>query len=319
MSAPRGIPFRWWHEVVLMVLLLALLLVAGSLIPNYLDWKNQLYLSRHLWEFAILALGMTLIIITGGIDLSVGSAMGLCAVAFGISFEATQSLAVASAGPVLLVGLAGGSLNGLLVARFKVHPLIVTLATYAAFRGIAEGCEPGKVVLTIRRRLRHAGPRQPVGRSLSRLSVRVPGCRLRRLSCRGRQAVASFMPWDTTSRRPGFRVSSSIASSLGSMPSRVCWLDWRRSFTFPRFNTAKADTGKGFELDVITAVVVGGTSIFGGRGNIVGTTLGLLLIHETRLFVSRYWGIEELKPIVIGSLLIVSVLAYRAVTKQQRE
>ena len=86
-----------------------------------------------------------------------------------------------------------------------------------------------------------------------------------------------------------------------------------------RFNTAKADTGKGFELDVITAVVVGGTSIFGGRGNIVGTTLGLLLIHETRQFVSRYWGIEELKPIVIGSLLVVSVLAYRLVTQRQRE
>ncbi len=85
-----------------------------------------------------------------------------------------------------------------------------------------------------------------------------------------------------------------------------------------RFDTATADAGKGFELDVITAVVVGGASIFGGRGNIVGTLLGLLLIHETRLFVSRYWRTDELKSIVVGCLLIVSVLAYRALLRKDR-
>jgi rhamnose transport system permease protein len=86
-----------------------------------------------------------------------------------------------------------------------------------------------------------------------------------------------------------------------------------------RFDTAKADAGKGFELDVITAVVVGGTSIFGGRGNVAGTVLGLLLIHETRLFVSRYWRIDELRSIVIGGLLIASVLAYRALVRRETD
>ena len=85
-----------------------------------------------------------------------------------------------------------------------------------------------------------------------------------------------------------------------------------------RFDTAKADVGKGFELDVITAVVLGGTSIYGGRGNIVGTTLGLLLIHETRLFISRYWGSDELRSMVIGSLLIVAVLAYQLVLRKRQ-
>jgi len=86
-----------------------------------------------------------------------------------------------------------------------------------------------------------------------------------------------------------------------------------------RFDTAKADAGKGFELDVITAVVVGGTSIFGGRGNILGTTLGLLLIHETRQFVSRYWRTDELRSIVIGLLLIVSVLMYQLLLSRRRD
>jgi ribose/xylose/arabinose/galactoside ABC-type transport system permease subunit len=70
---------------------------------------------------------------------------------------------------------------------------------------------------------------------------------------------------------------------------------------------------------VITAVVVGGASIYGGRGNIGGTVLGLLLIHETRQFVSRQWQIEELKSIVIGLLLIGSLLLYRVVRAPSRE
>ena len=86
-----------------------------------------------------------------------------------------------------------------------------------------------------------------------------------------------------------------------------------------RFDTARADAGKGLELEAITAVVVGGTSIFGGRGNIIGSVLGLLLIHETRLFVSRYWRIDELRSIVIGILLIVSVLLYRLVVRKGRD
>ena len=86
-----------------------------------------------------------------------------------------------------------------------------------------------------------------------------------------------------------------------------------------RFDTAKADAGTGLESDVITAVVIGGTSIFGGRGNIGGTVLGLLLVHETKLFVGRYWRIEELKSILIGSLLIVSILAYRTLAPRDRD
>ena len=85
-----------------------------------------------------------------------------------------------------------------------------------------------------------------------------------------------------------------------------------------RFDTAKADAGKGFELDAITAVVVGGTSIFGGRGNLIGTILGLLLIHEIRLFVGRYWELEEIKSIVIGILLIMSILVSRSLTSDER-
>jgi rhamnose transport system permease protein len=315
-ESARRAPFRWWHETVLAVLLVALLLVANILIPDFLTWKNQLYLSRHMWEFAILALGMTLIIITGGIDLSVGSTMGLCAVALGISFVATNSAAVASL-ICLLVGTAGGALNGLLIARFHVHPLIVTLATYAAFRGIAEGVSQGAA---------YSG----FGEGFARLArgtiheVPYPGFLFALLAV----LFAVFLGLSATGRFIyAIGHNEQAARFSGILVDRIKFTLYALSGLLAglatvvyvsRFNTAKADTGKGFELDVITAVVVGGTSIFGGRGNMVGTVLGLLLIHETRLFVSRYWGIEELKPIVIGTLLIVSVLAYRAAIRQQK-
>ena len=78
-----------------------------------------------------------------------------------------------------------------------------------------------------------------------------------------------------------------------------------------RRNTANPESGLGLELDVITAVVVGGTSIYGGRGSIAGTVLGILLIHEARELVNWRWSSAELNMVVVGSLLIVSVLAHR--------
>jgi rhamnose transport system permease protein len=81
-------------------------------------------------------------------------------------------------------------------------------------------------------------------------------------------------------------------------------------------NNAQASVGNGLELDVITAVVLGGTSIFGGRGRIIGTILGVALIHETREFVGWHWNRSELVPLVLGSLLIVSVAANALLTRK---
>ena len=110
-----GRSFPWWHETVIGVLLIVVLLVAGWLVPGFLKLQSQLLLSRQLWEFAILALGMTLIIITGGIDLSVGSTMGLSAVVFGGVHTATGSLLAASLA-CLITGLCCGAVNGALVS-----------------------------------------------------------------------------------------------------------------------------------------------------------------------------------------------------------
>ena len=90
-------------------------------------------------------------------------------------------------------------------------------------------------------------------------------------------------------------------------------------FFVARRNTAKADIGTQMELDVITAVVLGGTSIFGGRGRILGTVLGVLLIHETREFVNWHWSDQVLILIVTGVLLILSVLLNTLLTPRKRK
>src|SRR5215216_899342 len=135
--------FPYWHEIVLFVLLLGLMLVAWQVAPKFVQWRRQLLLSTHVWELALLALPMTFIIITGGIDLSVGSTIALTGVVLGLKYEAGMNIWLCCA-LALLAGTAAGALNGVFVAFVRVHPLIVTLATLSAYRGIAEGVSSGR-------------------------------------------------------------------------------------------------------------------------------------------------------------------------------
>lgn len=308
--------FRWRHEAVLALLLVGLLLAAAQAMPNFVSQRSQLILSKHIWETAILALGMTLIVITGGIDLSVGSAMGMCAVAFGLSYAITDSL-VMSCVACIVTGALGGALNGWLIAKLKVHPLIVTLATYAAFRGIAEGASQGNSY-------------SQFGESFGELArgtwweVPIAGWIFVGMAV----GYGIFLAKTPTGRYIYAIGNNEVAAVYsGVRADRIKFLLYTTSgllaglstlIYVSRFDTAKADAGMGIELDVITAVVIGGTSIFGGRGNIVGTVLGLALIHETKLFVGRYWQVDELKSVFVGVLLISSILANQVLkTKPQ--
>ncbi|MBN1902730.1 hypothetical protein JW926_15495, partial [Candidatus Sumerlaeota bacterium] len=116
--------YPFWHETVMGFLLLIFLAAMGMAEPAFISWQSQRELSTHIWELALLAIPMTLIIITSGIDLSIGSAMALAAVALGLCFEAGMSPWTASLIAIIAGGLAG-ALNGVFVAWIRVHPLIV--------------------------------------------------------------------------------------------------------------------------------------------------------------------------------------------------
>jgi rhamnose transport system permease protein len=309
--------FPYWHELLLAVLLIGLMVAAGLVDPVFVQPGVQLTLSTHVWELALLALPMTFIIVTGGIDLSVGATMALAAVVLGLSYSAGVNI-WACCVLALAAGTAAGALNGLFVAAVNVHPLIVTLATLSAYRGIAEGVSSGRDVAEFPAAFVWIGRGDvagvPVAGILFAVAAVVAGVVMWKTPF-GRSLYAMGYN-ETATRFSGIRTRAIkfILYTLSGLAAAVaaCLFVGRR-------NTAKADIGAGMELDVITAVVLGGTSIFGGRGRVIGTVLGVLLIHETRQFVSWYWQDETLISLVIGVLLIVSVLLNAAFAPRGRE
>lgn len=308
--------FPYWHETVLAVLIAGLLGGAAILDPSFVRWATQIGLASDVWELALLALPMTLIIITAGIDLSVGSIMALAAVVLGMTFEAgADPWVAASCG--ILAGAACGLGNGLAVAKLKVHPLIVTLATLAAFRGIAEGISLGRPISGFPDSFTVLGTGSVFG-------LPIPGLIFAVLAI-GTAIILARTPFGLSLYAIGHNPTASRYSGLPV--ARATVLIYTLAGTIAglaaaiyvaRRNTAKADIGTGLELDVITAVVLGGTSIFGGSGRIIGTLLGVLAIHETRKFVGWYWEREELNAIVVGVLLIAAVLLNRLFEKKNR-
>ncbi len=298
------------HETALLFLLAALLIYANITDPEFLKPSAQISLLDNLWQLALLAVPMTLIILTGGIDLSVGSIMALSAVVLGLTFEKGISPFI---GVVLAVlcGLAAGTLNGWFVARVRVHPLLVTLATLAAFKGIAEGVSQARPISGFPDNFRHifGGITAPLCFFIAAIAAiyfldRKPGgVWLRAIGFNETGARFSALPVDRLKLQ--LYALSGLAASIAAI------------LYVARRNTAKADIGTGIELDAITAVVLGGTSIFGGRGHVWGTILGLLLIHETREFVSWHWSRDELNFVVLGSLLILSVLLHRLLGEEK--
>jgi rhamnose transport system permease protein len=136
---------RFTREIVLLGVLIALVIVMTLLDPLFLSLTTLLNTSRFFVEVGLMALGMTLIIITGGIDLSVGSNLALVSVAVGFSFAAGLPLPLGILFG-LVVGMAAGLFNGLFITFLDLHPLVVTLGTLALFQGLAYGLSEAQAV-----------------------------------------------------------------------------------------------------------------------------------------------------------------------------
>ncbi len=297
---------RHIREVVLLAVLLALMGFMASRSEQFLTLDNLFELSRHLAEAGILACGMTLIIMTGGIDLSVGSLLGLAGIAMGYAW--TLWGAGAAFGVVLAVGFLGGALNGLLITRAKLPPLVVTLATMALFRGGAMIISRAEPVSDFPAFFAWFGQGDVAG---------VPTQLLLWLAVAAAAALA-------VARTPVGRYAAAIgdnerAARFAALPvqSVKLWLYMGMGALCAlaavvytsRFATAKADAGTGMELQVITAVVIGGTPITGGRGTIVGSFIGVLLLGVVRNGLSLAGATSVVQETILGAILIVTAIA----------
>jgi rhamnose transport system permease protein len=311
-AAPLGerlFPNGEWVLALLLGLECALFSVTGS---NFLSVANAMEVTRLAVEVGLLALALTPIIITGGIDLSVGSMMGFAAVTLGALWR-DASVPMALAVPItLLVALIGGALNALMISRLGYPPLIVTLGTYSLFRGAAEGLTrgienysglPPSFLFLGQGYLGGVLPTQLFVLAAAILGF---GWWLHRTG-HGRSLFAiGFSP--DGARYAGVPVARRVGllyvlSGLSSGLAAVVYV--------AHLGQAKADAGTGYELMAITAVVLGGASIFGGRGTVLGTGLGLFAIAVLQNGLRLSGAPAELAGILTGTLLVATILLDR--------
>jgi rhamnose transport system permease protein len=239
--------------------------------------------------------------------------IALSAVVLGLSFKAGVPIwgAVAIA---IVCGTALGSVNGWFVSKLKVHPMIVTLATYAAYRGVAEGISLAEPTSEFPAQFLALGQNSwygvPYAGYIFIVLFAVLAIALGKTAF-GR-ALFAIGHNETAARFSGIPANR-IKFLIYALGGTMCGL--AATIMVSRLNTAKADFAVGMELQVITAVVLGGANINGGRGNVIGLLLGVTLLHETNRFIEFHWMQNELK-LVVGALLIGSLLVKRLLTPQ---
>ena len=291
-----------------MLALAAELLLFGAIAENFLSVENFLEVVRLSVELGLLAIALTPIIITGGIDLSVGSMMALAAVVFGAATRDWGLAVPAAIIAALLAGCAGGALNAVVITRLKIPPLIVTLGSFSLFRGIAEGITkgavnysdfptsflffgqgylfgiiPAQVPLFLAIVLAYAVMlhRSTIGRALYAIGFNAAGARYAGLPVARRLALVYFL--------------AGLVSSIAAI------------VYVSHIGQAKSDAGTGYELAAITAVVLGGTSVFGGRGTIWGTLLGLFLISVLQNGLHLAALPSEMTGVLTGAVLLITI------------
>lgn len=313
------------HETVLALVIVFEIVLFQVLGRNFLIPGNVSNIFRHSTEIGLLAVAMTPVILTGGIDLSVGSMMGLAAVLFGMMVNDAGLNPWLAAGGAIGVGALGGGVNAALITRLNLPPLIVTLGTFSLFRGLAEALTRGAqsysgfsksflalgnssilgvpaqiwVFLVVAAAVWFLVHRTTFGRSFRAIGYAPDGARYAGIPV-GRNTSFAYI----------------LAGAVAGLAAVIL---------VSRLGEARANAGIGYELLAITAVVLGGVSIFGGSGTVAGTMLGwiaLALLNNGLTRISDYNIMgqtvssvaRELSGVLTG-LLLLAALAIGASTK----
>jgi ribose transport system permease protein len=295
--------------------ILPILIIIGVffsfLTPNFLKPNNMMNVLRQSSINIVLASGMTMVILTGGIDLSVGSILASTAV-IGVITSLNPNLQWATVLFPLIAGLAMGLVNGLLVARVRLVPFIVTLATMTAMRGVSYLIPDGTTVINNDLNFAwigndYLGPIPwlvivaliIIGLSWFLLRKTVLGVHIYAVG--GNSAASRLTGINVPGVLTFVYAMSGLMSGLGGV------------MTASRLYSASGLLGNGYELDAIAAVILGGTSPNGGIGSITGTLIGALIMAilnngMTLMNISFYWQMV-IKGIVI--ILAVTIDRFR--------
>lgn len=292
-------------------LVLVVIVVGNSwLSPNFLTVGNQINLFQLSIEKIIVALVMTFVIINAEIDLSVGSMMGLSACAFGWMFQQGVD-PVMAIGICLLIGVLGGALNGWFIAKVGLPSLVVTLATLIGFRGLARVLVEDRGVSGFPDWFNALGQRGligPVPFGLIAFAVlfvvlyvvlQHSGFGRKTYVIGTNRDVADYAGIDTGRHKLVIFIMSGAISAFAGLLFAA------------RVGAVRGDVAQGFELDIITMVLLGGVSIFGGSGTLLGTLLAILIVLSLRNGMALMNITGHIQTGVVGLLLIASVLVPR--------
>jgi rhamnose transport system permease protein len=298
--------FRW--ETVLLVLCLLVLGYGGAGTPGFTESGNIAFLLLDYSEVALLAFALLPIVLTGEIDLSVASVLGFCSALTGALWDAGMSFEMI-AGLVVLSGVALGSINAVLIVRFGLPSLAVTIGTLGLYRGLAYVVLGDGAVTGFPENYRPLATGTVAGTFLPYATVLVIlvgviAAVVVHATPAGRALFAIGLG-EQTARFSGIRVDRIkmslylVSGGLAAVASLI--------FTL-RYNSARADNGNGLELAVVAAVLLGGVSIFGGRGTVFGVATAVLLMAGLRNVLFLGDVSNEIQNVITGLLLIVSVL-----------
>jgi ribose transport system permease protein len=309
----RAVRFDWIRRASVAIGALALFVVFSSLTSTFYQPGNLVDIMLQSSINAVIAVGMTLVVMTKGIDLSVGSIVGVSSMVAASLLPQGLLLGVAGG---LLVGLLCGFLNGLLIAKLKLPDFIVTLGSMSIYRGLALIYTQGKPIYGIDKVFRAIfagtafGIPTPV---LIALAIAILAFLLVRFTTLGEQIIAVGGN-EEAARLSGVnvdRVKIAVYAISGVLSGIAGFI------LVARIGAAEPIGGNGFELQAIGAAVIGGASLFGGEGNALGSLVGALTLGGMRngltlLNVPSFWQF-----VATGVVVILAVLADQ-ITRKRR-
>ena len=291
--------------------LLLIVVIISIMSPSFLTADNIFNVLRQVSISALIAFGMTFVILTGGIDLSVGSTLALTG-AVAASLLAGGTDPFIAMGVALILGLILGAINGVVIAKGKVAPFIATLATMTIYRGLTLVYTDGKPISGLGDHLSF----QMFGKGYF-LGIPVPVVTMliaffvlyfilrkttfgRRVYAIGGNAEASRLSGINVDR-----TTIAVYALTGMLAAMAALI------LTSRLNSAQPTAGQSYELDAIAAVVLGGTSLTGGRGWIVGTLIGALIIGVLNNGLNLIGVSSFFQQVVKGLVILFAVLIDR--------
>jgi len=320
---------QWWTTPVARAVVALVLMIVIGLLFNadgaFLRWSVHRDMLRQVSVFGILACGMTVVIISAGIDLSVSSVLALAAVMFAWFLMPLGWPAVVAIPVVLAAGLGLGSISGVLVARMGIQPFIVTLAMMVFARGLAKVVSGGRKITNYVTDADGTSQLVDLPEVFSRIDSRILGGNVSIVTILFLLCV--FVTWIILSRlrlgRYIYAVGGNVeAARLSGVPVRRTLI---AAYALSGLFAAVAgicqaaqethgdpETGMAYELDAIAMVVIGGTSLAGGKGSVVLTLIGVLTIGYLQKILSLNAAPEATRLMLTGTIIICAVLFQRS-------